>query len=62
MIKYADLLKVMGQGTNVKIGYTYRGGFFYTGPLSDAPQIPGDTVIDNMYVFTGEDFLTIILN
>jgi hypothetical protein len=62
MISFNDLLKITGRGTNVKIGYKNSNGFFYKGELKDAPKIDGDSEVYNLYVFPGEDALTIILN
>lgn len=53
---------ITGAGTKVKIGYEKRNGFFYTGLLKDAPPIEADAEVINIYVFHGEDALTIILN
>jgi hypothetical protein len=62
MIKFEDLLAITGVGTKVKIGYERKNGFFYKGELKDAPQIEADTEVANMYIFPGEDALTIVLN
>lgn len=62
MIKFKDLLMITGAGTKIKIGYEKRNGFFYTGLLKDAPPIEADAEVINIYVFHGEDALTIILN
>ena len=60
-MKFFDLLKVTGQGTQVKLGDTKHTGFFYKGELKNAPILHNDAEIDNLYVCTGEDVLSIIL-
>lgn len=60
-MKYLDLLKVTGQGVQVKLGDTKHTGFFYKGELKNAPVLHNDVEIDNLYVYPEEDMLTIIL-
>lgn len=60
-ISYQDFLRITGAGTKVKIGYEGRNGWFYEGELKDAPPIYGAAEVISIYVFEGEDVLSIVL-
>lgn len=59
---YKSLLMIIGAGTKVKLAYNHQSGFFfYQGTIKDAPPVKGDLEIVSMYIYEGEDALTIVL-
>ena len=57
---YKSLLMIIGADTKVKLAYNHQSGFFYQGTIKDAPPVKGDLEIVSMYIYEGEDALTIV--